>query len=1426
MSPTNYKLENLIKGVSVPKELENTAVYQTNADSSSRKMTVTVVSEEIIPYDIIEDYKKAVCSKFSLNEFILRVKYENVFLDEIDIDLYYKNLVFYVNEIIGGVRHLFLDSFAEYDGGVLRIHCKYGVEMLGVLNCKETICRLVKAQLNEDIEVVFVDDSDEKEMQRLKEETLNSLKIAPPPAPLEVFHKGEDIPAEEKKENVIYGKDISSDALCKIRDIAEDMKSVVTEGEIIKLDTRELKSEKTLLTFIIADNVSAYSCKAFLPKTKAKAILGEIKKGMYVKVKGNVQYDNFSKENVLMVNSINKAKKKSRMDNSEEKRVELHMHTKMSTMDGMTEAKTLIKTAMDWGHKAIAVTDHGNVQAFPEAMHTAGDKIKVIYGVECYLADDSTNAVSGTAKMALDGKFVVFDIETTGLRADKDAITEIGAVKVENGGITERFQTFVNPERPIPHNITELTGITDDMVKNAPVICDALKDFYAFCEGSVLVAHNASFDTSFIKEASKKNNMEYKFTHIDTLEVARCLIHDTKNHKLDTLAKYFGVKLANHHRAIDDAAATGEIFINLVQLMKEKGIEDISEINVSLSGKADVKSLKTYHCILLVKTQKGMRNLYELISKSHLDYFYKRPRVPKSLLQKYRDGLIVGSACEAGELYRTILENPYNLDYDGIMSLVNFYDYMEIQPLGNNAFLLREGRVDSVEDLKFINKSIIELAKRANKKVVATCDVHFLNPEDEVYRRVLMAGQGFDDADQQAPLYLRTTEEMLKEFEYLGEETAREVVITNTNLIADMIDDGIVPVPPDKAPPEIPNSDEILRSSTYEKAKRLYGENLPQIVKDRIDVELNSIISNGYSVLYVIAQKLVRKSNSDGYVVGSRGSVGSSLVAYMSDITEVNSLCPHYVCPTCKHSEFINDGSVGSGCDMEEKTCPECGEKMLKDGHDIPFETFLGFSGDKEPDIDLNFSGDYQGRAHKYIEELFGSTHVFRAGTIGTVAEKTAYGFVKKYFEAKGQYITNAEIERLVKGCTGVKRTTGQHPGGIIVVPKSRDVHEFSPIQHPADDADSGIITLHFDYHSIDTNLLKLDILGHDDPTVIRMLRDLTGIDPVEVPMGDEGTMSLFTGTEALGVKPEDIGSPVGTFAVPEFGTKFVRQMLVDTKPTTFSELVRISGLSHGTDVWLNNAQDLIRQGICTLKDAICTRDDIMVYLIHHGVENAKAFKIMESVRKGKGLTEEQEAIMRENDVPDWYIKSCKKIKYMFPKAHAVAYVTSAYRIAYFKVHHPKEFYCAYFTVRADEFDSEVMAQGLDSAKDNLRMFEAKEAAKEISDKEARMITILEVAVEMYARGITFDKIDLYKSHSTKFLPTETGIIPPLNALPGVGTNAAKAIEEARQKGKFDSIEDLQQRSKVNKTVLEVMRKSGILDGMPESSQMDFFSMI
>ena len=961
------------------------------------------------------------------------------------------------------------------------------------------------------------------------------------------------------------------------------------------------------------------------------------------------------------------------------------------------------------------------------------------------------------------------------------------------------------------------------MTDDAPEAEEAVRDFFEFAKGCVLVAHNASFDTSFMKNAAKKFGMEYKFACVDTLGLARAAVKGLKNYKLDTLCKHFKVSLENHHRACDDAKATAEIAINLFNIAKEAIGGDkiaVSSFNTAFSGDADYKSLKYYHCIILVKNLVGLRNLYELTSKSCLEYFYKKPLMPKSLLQSKREGLIIGSACEAGELYREILKNPYNPDYDEIEKIISFYDYLEIQPLDNNAFLLANGTLSGKEDLKYINKLIIELGRKYDKMTVATGDVHFMNPEDEIFRRILMAGQGYKDADNQPPLYLRTTEEMLKEFEYLGENLAYEVVVTNPNKIAEMTE-KIDPVPPDKAPPVIEGSDDLLRQLTYDKAISIYGENMPQLVRDRMDVELNSIINNGYSVLYIIAQKLVAKSLSDGYLVGSRGSVGSSFVAFLSGITEVNSLPPHYVCPKCKYNEFLSSEDVGSGYDLPPKACPECGEAMIADGQDIPFETFLGFSGNKEPDIDLNFSGDYQPVAHKYVEELFGTGHVFRAGTVGTIAEKTAYGYVKKYYDERGQYISNAQAERLVRGCTGVKRTTGQHPGGIIVVPTERDVHEFSPIQHPADDVKSDIITLHFDYHSIDQNLLKLDILGHDDPTVIRMLEDLTGIDLTKIPMGDPDTMSLFSSTKALGVEPEDIESEVGTYAVPEFGTKFVRQMLLDTMPTTFSELVRISGLSHGTDVWLNNAQDLIKAGTTTLSKAICTRDDIMIYLIHHGLPNDMAFKIMESVRKGKGLTPDMEALMKEHDVPDWYILSCKKIKYMFPKAHAVAYVTMAYRIAYCKVHHPYAFYATYFTVRADDFDFTLMGGGKQALLENKRALEAK--GNEMSDKEKNVVTIMEVCNEMYARGIKFLPVDLYKSHSFRFIPTEEGLIPPLNALPNLGTNAAKAIVQARDEESFSSIEDLQQRSKVTKTVIEVMKNAGVLGDLPESSQVTFF---
>ena len=1423
MSPTNLKLENVFPDASVPEELKDALLFDTKASASDRKMVVTVSSETLINYKVIEDFKSYIKTKYNLNEFLLKVKYTDTTVSLLGVDEYYSNLVFYVNEIVHGVRHLFIDSRAELNDTVLTIHCRYGIDMLNQLKCNEIIKKLITAQTGENIDVEFQDDSSQEEIEKVQQEILNSLpKIevvekAPPKPKVEVLDDGEDSP-------VILGKKIKEEPV-PISELEEGTTFVVTGGEIIKSDSRELKNGKILVAFYIADATDAYSCKAFVSPEKYAEIKGALKCGNYIVVKGRMQYDSYAKENALMVNDISKGSKpKGRMDNSEQKRVELHMHTSMSNLDAMTDVKSLVKTAAKWGHKAVAVTDHGVVQAFCDAYSASngGEDIKVLYGVECYLVNDTVNIVSGTTKHNLDGDFVVFDIETTGLSPAKEKITEIGAVKVSNGVICDSFNVFVNPEKEIPYNIQQLTGITDDMVKDAPTIAEILPKFYEFVGDSVLVAHNASFDTSFIKQAAFDLGMEYNFCVLDTLTLARATVKDVKNHKLDTLTKHFKVKLENHHRACDDALATANIFLKLCGFLQERNISSVMDINTSLADDVDFRTLKTYHAILLVKNQKGMQNLYNIISKSHLDYFYKRPRVPKSLISQYREGLIVGSACEAGELYRALLDNPYNLDYTKLNEIINFYDYLEIQPLGNNRFLIRDGLVESEEDLKYINKQIIELGRRNNKMTVATCDVHFLNPEDEIYRRILQAGQGYDDADTQPPLYLRTTEEMLKEFAYLGEELAYEVVIENPNKIADMID-NVKPVPDEKAPPEIPGSDELLRQLTYEKAQSIYGENLPEIVKERIDIELNSIISNGYSVLYIIAQKLVFKSNSDGYLVGSRGSVGSSLVAYMSGITEVNSLPPHYVCSNCKHNEFITDGSVGCGWDMPDKNCPECGTLMDKDGHEIPFQTFLGFKGDKEPDIDLNFSGDYQPVAHKYIEELFGTGHVFRAGTIATVAEKTAYGYVMKYFEQHNMSISNAQAEKLLKGVTGVRRTTGQHPGGIIVVPKNRDVHEFSPIQHPADDTQSDIITLHYDYHKIDKNLLKLDILGHDDPTVIRMLEDLTGIKAHDIPFGDQKTMSIFLNTDALGVTPEDINSPVGTYAIPEFGTKFVRQMLVDTKPTTFSELVRISGLSHGTDVWLNNAQTLIQEGKTTLSEAICTRDDIMMYLIHHGMDKSHSFKIMESVRKGKGLKPEDEEEMRAHDVPEWYIGSCKKIKYMFPKAHAVAYVTMAYRIAYYKVYCPMAFYCTYFTVRADDFDAELMAQGKDHALQITKMLIDKERDKQASEKEKGMITVFEVVNEMYARGLKFLPIDLYKSDAYKFIPTENGILPPLNAIAGLGTNAAKSIVEARDEQIFASVDDFRNRAKVTKTIVEIMRGQGMFKDLPESDQITFF---
>lgn len=1429
MSPKVKNLSHFFPNVNIKKPLEDAVIEDIRANNEERRIWITVVSKEIIPFEEIERFKTEASEKNSLSELVIKVKYEGLSFENIDIKRYFKNLVFYVSTVCPGVSNLFIDSSCSYSDNRLVIKCKYGINAIEQAKCDKIFEKLIQNQLGKIVKVEIIDTSVEgaleKETEKI-EETLEKIVVSDKPKEEESYEiiKAPDKVKKDKSEcvtrdNVILGHVIKSEPI-KIKELLKvTTGSAVVRGEIFEYEARELKTGKYVITFAITDKTGSYMAKLFLTAEEyTEKVKGNIKDGMYLELQGQVKYDTFMKEMVLNVRDINKRSKEEKMDLADEKRVELHLHTKMSAMDGMTSAKDLVKTAIKWGHKAVAITDHGNVQAFPEAMGAVGDSgIKILYGIEAYIVGDSLPIVFNTKEQSLDGEFVVFDIETTGLNPVNDTITEIGAVKVKNGEIVDTFQTFVNPEKPIPQNIVELTGITDQMVADAPTIDVVIKDFYEFIGDASLVAHNAGFDTSFIKVASQKNNMEFNFCYIDTVEMSRALLKDVKNHKLNTITKHLNITLENHHRAIDDATATGYVFIRFLNMIKEKGVTDVSEINTGLCVNADFKNQRTYHAIILVQNYTGLKNLYNIVSKSNMDYYYKRPRLPKSLLEKNREGLLLGSACEAGELYRAILEGE---KFETLNRIAKFYDYLEIQPLGNNEFLLEEGKVTSYEDLRNINKKIIDLGKKNGKLTVATCDVHFLNPEDEVYRRILMAGQGFTDADNQAPLYFRTTDEMLEEFKYLGDDVAYEVVVENTNKIADMCE-FIKPVPDGTAPPEIPGADEELREMVMNKAKRIYGENLPQLVKDRIDVELSSIIDNGYAVMYIIAQKLVTKSLSDGYLVGSRGSVGSSFVAFLSDITEVNSLPPHYVCPNCQYSDFDVADGIFCGFDMDDKNCPHCNTPMIKDGHDIPFETFLGFGGGKEPDIDLNFSGDYQPRAHKYTEELFGEGYVFRAGTIGTIASKTAYGFVKKYYEAKGEHINNAEVNRLVKGCEGVKRTTGQHPGGVMIVPRSRDVLEFTPIQYPADDKDSGVITTHFDYHSISGKLLKLDILGHDDPTVIRMLEDLTHTNAREIPPGDKETMALFGSTKSLGVKPEDIYSEVGTYAVPEFGTKFVRQMLVDTKPTTFAELVRISGLSHGTDVWINNAQELINNGTATLKEAICTRDDIMLYLIKCGLDPKVSFYTMENVRKGKGLKPDQEEAMIENNVPQWYIDSCKKIKYMFPKAHAVAYVTMAYRIAYYKVHYPMEFYCTYFTVRADDFDASIMAQGHEVAKRALLDLRARE--NELSVKEKGVLTILEVCNEMYARGLKFLPIDIAKSEAFKFLPTPDGILPPLNSLVGLGTNAAKSIVDARNERMFDTIDDLTARSSVTKTVVETLKNHGCLKGLPESDQITFF---
>ncbi len=1255
--------------------------------------------------------------------------------------------------------------------------------------------------------------------------------------------------------NLVYGRDFDDDPI-ELSQVVGEMGEITFRGKVISFDTREIRNEKTIVIFSVTDFTDTITIKLFMQNDRLPDILSEVKAGAFLKIKGVTNIDKFDGE--LVISSVAGIRKisdftESRKDTAPKKRVELHCHTKMSDMDGVTEVKDLLKRAHDWGHKALAITDHGVVQSFPDANHyieslDKDDPFKVIYGVEGYLVDDLTDVAVNEKGQSLNDTYVVFDLETTGFSPVKDKIIEIGAVKVEKGKITEKFSSFVNPKVPIPFQITQLTSITDEMVLEAPDIETVLPDFLAFIGDAALVAHNASFDVGFIEQNCRYQDIMPDFTYVDTVAMARILLPTLSKYKLNVVANALHISLENHHRAVDDAGATAEIFVKFIEMLREQGITDLMKLNQFGSNNADaVRKLPTYHVIILAKNEVGRVNLYTLVSKSHLEYYARRPRIPKSELSRYREGLIVGSACEAGELYQALLNEKSE---ERIAKIVNFYDYLEIQPLGNNRFMIDSEKITKVqneEDLKELNRKIVELGERFNKPVVGTCDVHFMDPGDEVYRRIIMAGKGFGDADKQSPLFLRTTDEMLEEFEYLGSAKAREVVIDNPCRIADMVE-RITPVRPDKCPPVIPDSDKLLREICYQKAHSMYGKDLPPVVTERLERELNSIISNGFAVMYIIAQKLVWKSNEDGYLVGSRGSVGSSFVATMAGITEVNPLSPHYYCKKCHYSDFdseeVRKYAGGCGWDMPDKPCPVCGEPLLKDGFDIPFETFLGFKGNKEPDIDLNFSGDYQSLAHKYTEVIFGAGQTYRAGTIGTLADKTAFGYVKNYFIERGQGKRKCEIDRIVLGCTGIRRSTGQHPGGIIVLPLGEEINTFTPVQHPANDMNTDIVTTHFDYHSIDHNLLKLDILGHDDPTMIKTLEEYISSPAMEneynetdnkfvatkIPLDDKGVISLFHDTSALGITPDDIGGcPVGCLGIPEFGTDFVIQMVVDTKPQTLSDLIRISGLSHGTDVWLNNAQELIRSGKATISTAICTRDDIMTYLINKGMDSEQSFTIMERVRKGavaKGKCKEWPQFkedMKAHDVPDWYVWSCEKIKYMFPKAHAAAYVMMAYRIAYCKINYPLAYYGAYFGIRADAFSYELMCQGKENL--NRHIDDYNRRSSTLSKKEQDTMKDMRLVQEMYARGYEFEPMDIYQAKASKFLIVNGKLMPPLVSIEGMGDKAAEAVEEASKDGPYLSLDDFRQRTKASKTVIDYMVSLGILKGLPESNQLSLFDL-
>ena len=1436
--------------------LSSGRILDLRADKERRFMEIRADFDAIVPKKDLYALEDEISAQFSLCGFRIFPHYPSALFSKD-----YLPSVLAETERIGRVAHGFF-GFSEIsvDGDAITVEIPFGFGGISLLEMAQTarvIENIIKSEFDVDKKVSIVSGGTEEsraaihrsifepEFQRMgnavrqaAQEFETGRKNASPKAEAPKLPRIDTLSAEElgsaqisktvfesgnmrfdtAEPTQIMGEEFEFVVPTPMRRLQKDTGVHVVMGRVFSMESKETrKGDKLNINIGITDNDASVMLRGTFTMEEA-GFADQMKIGKCYAVYGRVRKDDFYGENVMRPLHIAEIKELKRMDNAEKKRVELHMHTVMSQMDALIDPEDAIATAKRWGHSAIAVTDHGNVQSFPEMM-LAAEKIggvKVIYGMEAYFVDDTARALYGECRERLDGEFVVFDIETTGISVNHCAMTEIGAVRISGGEIVERYNTFVNPEMPIPENITELTGITDDMVKDAPKIDRAIPEFLKFVGGRLLIAHNANFDTSFIRAAAEKVGVPFKNPYLDTVALSRFVNPDLKRHKLDVLAEHYGLGDFNHHRACDDAEMLALIFFKMVEQLKAEGIGDFSKINEVMSENADPLRLKPNHQIILAKNLTGLKNLYRLISMSYLQYFRRHPRIPRTVLEQYREGLLIGSACSEGQLYSAILRS---MPEDEIEHIAEFYDYLEIQPLCNNQYLIAAGEVKSNEDLMEINRKIVALGKKLNKPVVATCDAHFMNKEDEIYRKILLAGMKFADADRDVGIYLRTTEEMLEEFAYLGKETAYEVVVENTNKIAQMCEE-IRPIPKGKYEPHMDGAEEELQKLCWDRAHELYGDPLPEIVEARLKKELDSIIKHGFAVLYMIAQKLVAYSESQGYLVGSRGSVGSSFVASMSGISEVNPLLPHWLCPKCKHSQFITDGSYGSGFDLPDKNCPKCGTLMKSDGHDIPFETFLGFHGDKSPDIDLNFSGDVQGRVHKYTETLFGEGNVFRAGTISVLADKTAYGYVAKYLEQKGISLTKADMDRLRFGCAGVKKSTGQHPGGIIVVPKEYSVYDFTPVQHPADDPTSDIVTTHFQFSYLHDTILKLDELGHDIPTKYKMLEKYTNTSVMDVKMNDRSVYQLLESCAPLGVSADDIGCPLGTLGLPELGTRFVQGVLEEAKPRTFADLLQIAGLTHGTAVWLGNAQDLIRDGVCTISEVVGTRDGIMIDLIRYGLENSLAFEIMEKVRKGKGLKPEWEEEMRAHGVPEWYIGSCKKIKYMFPKAHAAAYVMSAIRLAWYKIYYPMEFYAAYFTVAPDGMDGATVVRGRGAVSAKIEELRHKEDA---TANDEKAISALMLAREALARGVQFLPVDLYKSDAKAYLPENGKIRLPFASLEGLGEGAAEKIVESRADGEFFSIEELRERAKLNKSVVEILSANGVLKGLNETNQYTLF---